>query len=94
MSEWTNKLNKIRHLQASPNIVNRFGGGSGSGGGGGGSSYSSSSSSGGGSGGGGGGYKGVSVSSFSHSNGDGTSRRGAQTTVNDNGKVTTYSVHS
>nr|XP_016923802.1 keratin, type I cytoskeletal 9 isoform X2 [Drosophila suzukii]XP_016923810.1 keratin, type I cytoskeletal 9 isoform X2 [Drosophila suzukii] len=79
---------------ASPNIVNRFGGGSGSGGGGGGSSYSSSSSSGGGSGGGGGGYKGVSVSSFSHSNGDGTSRRGAQTTVNDNGKVTTYSVHS
>ncbi|XP_037708938.1 loricrin isoform X1 [Drosophila subpulchrella] len=74
---------------ASPNIVNRFGGGSG-----GGSSYSGSSSSGGGSGGGGGGYKGVSVSSFSHSNGDGTSRRGAQTTVNDNGKVTTYSVHS
>uniref|UniRef100_A0A6P4DZD7 Loricrin isoform X2 n=1 Tax=Drosophila rhopaloa TaxID=1041015 RepID=A0A6P4DZD7_DRORH len=76
---------------ASPNIVNRFGGGSGSGGG---SSYSSSSSSGGGSGGGGGGYKGVSVSSYSHSNGDGTSRRGAQTTVNDNGKVTSYSVHS
>ncbi|XP_020804753.1 loricrin isoform X2 [Drosophila serrata] len=74
---------------ASPNIVNRFGGGSG-----GGSSYSSSSSSGGGSGGGGGGYKGVSVSSYSHSNGDGTSRRGAQTTVNDNGKVTSYSVHS
>ncbi|KAH8281532.1 hypothetical protein KR054_001244 [Drosophila jambulina] len=72
---------------ASPNIVNRFGGGSG-----GGSSYSSSSSSGGG--GGGGGYKGVSVSSYSHSNGDGTSRRGAQTTVNDNGKVTSYSVHS
>ncbi|KAH8334647.1 hypothetical protein KR059_012756 [Drosophila kikkawai] len=75
---------------ASPNIVNRFGGGSS---GGGGSSYSSSSSSGGGSG-GGGGYKGVSVSSYSHSNGDGTSRRGAQTTVNDNGKVTSYSVHS
>ncbi|XP_017050553.1 ATP-dependent RNA helicase A isoform X1 [Drosophila ficusphila] len=73
---------------ASPNIVNRFGGGSG-----GGSSFSSSSSSGGGSG-GGGGYKGVSVSSYSHSNGDGTSRRGAQTTVNDNGKVTSYSVHS
>ncbi|KMY90978.1 heterogeneous nuclear ribonucleoprotein A3 homolog 2 isoform X2 [Drosophila simulans] len=73
---------------ASPNIVNRFGGGSG-----GGSSFSSSSSSGGG-GGGGGGYKGVSVSSFSHSNGDGTSRRGAQTTVNDNGKITSYSVHS
>ncbi|XP_052851908.1 uncharacterized protein LOC128261964 isoform X2 [Drosophila gunungcola] len=72
---------------ASPNIVNRFGGGSG-----GGSSHSSSSSSGGG--GGGGGYKGVSVSSYSHSNGDGTSRRGAQTTVNDNGKVTSYSVHS
>ncbi|XP_032598174.1 RNA-binding protein FUS isoform X2 [Drosophila grimshawi] len=44
--------------------------------------------------GGGGGYKGVSVSSFSTSNGDGTSRRGAQTTVNDNGKVTSYSVHS
>ncbi|KAH8352253.1 hypothetical protein KR084_002994 [Drosophila pseudotakahashii] len=75
---------------ASPNIVNRFGGGSG----GGGSSFSSSSSSGGGGGGGGGGYKGVSVSSYSHSNGDGTSRRGAQTTVNDNGKVTSYSVHS
>ncbi|EDW90403.1 glycine, alanine and asparagine-rich protein isoform X1 [Drosophila yakuba] len=74
---------------ASPNIVNRFGGGSG-----GGSSFSSSSSSGGGGGGGGGGYKGVSVSSYSHSNGDGTSRRGAQTTVNDNGKVTSYSVHS
>ncbi|KAH8324627.1 hypothetical protein KR074_012539 [Drosophila pseudoananassae] len=73
---------------ASPNIVNRFGGGSG-----GGSSYSSSSSSSGG-GGGGGGYKGVSVSSFSQSNGDGTSRRGAQTTVNDNGKITSYSVHS
>ncbi|KAH8415018.1 hypothetical protein KR215_011073 [Drosophila sulfurigaster] len=65
---------------ASPNIVNRFG------------SSSSSSSSGGG--GGGGGYKGVSVSSFSSSNGDGTSRRGAQTTINDNGKVTSYSVHS
>ncbi|KAH8412572.1 hypothetical protein KR009_003174 [Drosophila setifemur] len=64
---------------ASPNIVNRFG---------------SSSSSGGGGGGGGGGYKGVSVSSYSHSNGDGTSRRGAQTTVNDNGKVTSYSVNS
>ncbi|BFF94050.1 glycine-rich protein DOT1 [Drosophila madeirensis] len=46
------------------------------------------------SGGGGGGYKGVSVSSYSHSNGDGTSRRGAQTTVNDNGKVTSYSTHS
>ncbi|XP_033150720.1 uncharacterized protein LOC108608321 isoform X2 [Drosophila busckii] len=46
------------------------------------------------SGGGGGGYKGVSVSSFSSSNGDGTSRRGAQTTINDNGKVTSYSVHS
>ncbi|XP_039481343.1 heterogeneous nuclear ribonucleoprotein A3 homolog 2 isoform X2 [Drosophila santomea] len=74
---------------ASPNIVNRFGGGSG-----GGSSFSSSSSSGEGGGGGGGGYKGVSVSSYSHSNGDGTSRRGAQTTVNDNGKVTSYSVHS
>ncbi|KAM8714915.1 hypothetical protein ACLKA7_002030 [Drosophila subpalustris] len=44
--------------------------------------------------GGGGGYKGVSVSSFSTSNGDGTSRRGAQTTINDNGKVTSYSVHS
>ncbi|EDW55746.1 keratin, type I cytoskeletal 9 isoform X1 [Drosophila sechellia] len=73
---------------ASPNIVNRFGGGSG-----GGSSFSSSSSSGLG-GGSGGGYKGVSVSSFSHSNGDGTSRRGAQTTVNDNGKITSYSVHS
>ncbi|XP_017857832.1 PREDICTED: uncharacterized protein LOC108610320 isoform X2 [Drosophila arizonae] len=43
---------------------------------------------------GGGGYKGVSVSSYSSSNGDGTSRRGAQTTVNDNGKVTSYSVHS
>ncbi|EDW27284.1 GL21111 [Drosophila persimilis] len=57
---------------ASPNIVNRFGGGSSSGGG----------------------YKGVSVSSYSHSNGDGTSRRGAQTTVNDNGKVTSYSTHS
>jgi len=68
--------------QASPNIVNRFG-----------ESFSSSSSSGGG-GGSGGGYKGVSVSSFSHSNGDGTSRRGAQTTVNDNGKITSYSVHS
>ncbi|XP_022229932.1 loricrin isoform X1 [Drosophila obscura] len=47
-----------------------------------------------GGGGGGGGYKGVSVSSYSHSNGDGTSRRGAQTTVNDNGKVTSYSTHS
>lgn len=43
---------------------------------------------------GGGGFKGVSVSSFSSSNGDGTSRRGAQTTINDNGKVTSYSVHS
>ncbi|KPU73216.1 uncharacterized protein Dana_GF15198, isoform B [Drosophila ananassae] len=74
---------------ASPNIVNRFGGGSGSGGG-----FSSSSSSSSGGGGGGGGYKGVSVSSFSQSNGDGTSRRGAQTTVNDNGKITSYSVHS
>lgn len=69
--------------QATPNIVNRFGGGSSSG-----SSYGS------GSGSGGGGYKGVSVSSFSSSNGDGTSRRGAQTTINDNGKVTSYSVHS
>ncbi|KRF77915.1 uncharacterized protein Dvir_GJ17980, isoform B [Drosophila virilis] len=68
---------------ATPNIVNRFGGGSGS-----------SSSYGSGSGSGGGGYKGVSVSSFSSSNGDGTSRRGAQTTINDNGKVTSYSVHS
>ncbi|KAH8403124.1 hypothetical protein KR222_005699 [Zaprionus bogoriensis] len=68
--------------QATPNIVNRFG------------SSSSSSSSGGGGGGSGGGYKGVSVSSFSSSNGDGTSRRGAQTTINDNGKVTSYSVHS
>ncbi|KAH8273867.1 hypothetical protein KR044_002412 [Drosophila immigrans] len=65
---------------ASPNIVNRFG--------------SSSSTSSNGGGGGGGGYKGVSVSSFSSSNGDGTSRRGAQTTINDNGKVTSYSVHS
>ncbi|XP_068145297.1 probable GH family 25 lysozyme 3 isoform X1 [Drosophila tropicalis] len=74
-----------------PNIVNRFGGSSS---GGGGYSSSSSSSSSGGGGGGGGGYKGVSVSSFSQSNGDGTSRRGAQTTVNDNGKVTSYSVHS
>ncbi|XP_034474378.1 RNA-binding protein FUS isoform X2 [Drosophila innubila] len=63
---------------ATPNIVNRFGASSSSGGG----------------GGGGGGYKGVSVSSFSTSNGDGTSRRGAQTTINDNGKVTSYSVHS
>ncbi|XP_030377391.1 RNA-binding protein FUS isoform X1 [Scaptodrosophila lebanonensis] len=54
--------------------------------------FGGSSSSGGG--GGGGGYKGVSVSSFSTSNGDGTSRRGAQTTINDNGKVTSYSVHS
>ncbi|ALC39977.1 CG17549 [Drosophila busckii] len=62
-------------LQATPNIVNRFGGSTSSGGG-------------------GGGYKGVSVSSFSSSNGDGTSRRGAQTTINDNGKVTSYSVHS
>ncbi|EDW75411.1 uncharacterized protein Dwil_GK23840, isoform A [Drosophila willistoni] len=72
-----------------PNIVNRFGGSSSGGGG-----YSSSSSSSSGGGGGGGGYKGVSVSSYSQSNGDGTSRRGAQTTVNDNGKVTSYSVHS
>ncbi|KAL7739894.1 hypothetical protein ACLKA6_003380 [Drosophila palustris] len=54
--------------------------------------FGASSSTGGG--GGGGGYKGVSVSSFSSSNGDGTSRRGAQTTINDNGKVTSYSVHS
>ncbi|XP_064547629.1 uncharacterized protein LOC135434838 isoform X1 [Drosophila montana] len=66
---------------ATPNIVNRFGGDSGSS-----SSYGGS--------GGGGGYKGVSVSSFSSSNGDGSSRRGAQTTINDNGKVTSYSVHS
>lgn len=44
-----------------------------------------------------GGYKGVSVSSFSSSsdiNGQKTSHRGAQTTINDNGKVTTYRVHS
>lgn len=44
-----------------------------------------------------GGYKGVSVSSFSSSsdiNGKRTGVRGAQTTVNDNGKITTYSVHS
>ncbi|XP_020713053.1 uncharacterized protein LOC101454084 isoform X1 [Ceratitis capitata] len=44
-----------------------------------------------------GGYKGVSVSSFSSSsdiNGQKTSRRGAQTTINDNGKVTTYRVQS
>lgn len=44
-----------------------------------------------------GGYKGVSVSSFSSSsdiNGQKTSQRGAQTTINDNGKVTTYRVHS
>uniref|UniRef100_A0A034W8A5 Uncharacterized protein n=1 Tax=Bactrocera dorsalis TaxID=27457 RepID=A0A034W8A5_BACDO len=40
-----------------------------------------------------GGYKGVSVSSFSSSsdiNGQKTSQRGAQTTINDNGKITTY----
>ncbi|XP_037960148.1 uncharacterized protein LOC119689396 isoform X1 [Teleopsis dalmanni] len=44
-----------------------------------------------------GGYKGVSVSSFSSSSdvdGKRTNYRGAQTTINDNGKVTTYRVHS
>ncbi|XP_073824357.1 uncharacterized protein isoform X4 [Musca autumnalis] len=44
-----------------------------------------------------GGYKGVSVSSYSTSsdvNGKRTSMRGAQTTINDNGKITTYKVHS
>ncbi|XP_065357583.1 uncharacterized protein LOC135951789 isoform X1 [Calliphora vicina] len=44
-----------------------------------------------------GGYKGVSVSSFSSSsdvNGKKTSHRGAQTTINDNGRVTTYKVNS
>ncbi|XP_018790632.1 PREDICTED: uncharacterized protein LOC108970008 isoform X3 [Bactrocera latifrons] len=44
-----------------------------------------------------GGYKGVSVSSFSSSsdiNGQKTSQRGAQTTINDNGKITTYRVQS
>ncbi|XP_053958129.1 uncharacterized protein LOC128863160 isoform X2 [Anastrepha ludens] len=44
-----------------------------------------------------GGFKGVSVSSFSSSSdvdGQKTSRRGAQTTINDNGKITTYRVHS
>ncbi|XP_067621946.1 uncharacterized protein [Eurosta solidaginis] len=44
-----------------------------------------------------GGYKGVSVSSFSSSsdiNGQKTSHRAAQTTINDNGKVTTYRVQS
>lgn len=78
VSEWLLQLAIawLKHFpfpQATPNIVNRFGGPSSSGGG---------------------GFKGVSVSSFSSSNGDGTSRRGAQTTINDNGKVTSYSVHS
>ncbi|XP_054743442.1 uncharacterized protein LOC129248049 isoform X3 [Anastrepha obliqua] len=44
-----------------------------------------------------GGFKGVSVSSFSSSSdidGQKTSRRGAQTTINDNGKITTYRVQS
>jgi len=44
-----------------------------------------------------GGYKGVSVSSYSSSadvDGKRTGVRGAQTTVNDNGKITTYSTHS
>nr|XP_014098616.1 shematrin-like protein 2 isoform X4 [Bactrocera oleae]XP_036232298.1 shematrin-like protein 2 isoform X4 [Bactrocera oleae] len=44
-----------------------------------------------------GGYKGVSVSSFSSSsdiNGQKSSQRGAQTTINDNGKITTYRVQS
>ncbi|XP_075151490.1 uncharacterized protein LOC142225588 isoform X2 [Haematobia irritans] len=44
-----------------------------------------------------GGFKGVSVSSYSTSsdvNGKRTSHRGAQTTINDNGKVTTYKTHS
>ncbi|XP_055916419.1 uncharacterized protein DDB_G0282077 isoform X1 [Eupeodes corollae] len=52
---------------------------------------------GGSSGGGGGGYRGVSVSSYSSSsdvNGKKTNQRGASTTINDNGKVTTYRVHS
>ncbi|XP_037809500.1 uncharacterized protein LOC119602188 isoform X2 [Lucilia sericata] len=44
-----------------------------------------------------GGYKGVSVSSYSSSsdiNGKKTSNRGSQTTINDNGRITTYKVHS
>ncbi|XP_013104954.1 uncharacterized protein LOC106085299 isoform X2 [Stomoxys calcitrans] len=44
-----------------------------------------------------GGYKGVSVSSYSSSsdvNGKRTNYRGAQTTINDNGKITTYKVQS
>ncbi|XP_017472737.1 PREDICTED: uncharacterized protein LOC108363779 isoform X2 [Rhagoletis zephyria] len=44
-----------------------------------------------------GGFKGVSVSSFSSSsdiNGKKMSQRGAQTTINDNGKITTYRVQS
>jgi len=52
---------------------------------------------GGGSSGGPGGYQGVSVSSFATSadvNGKKTGSRGAQTTINDNGKVTTYRVHN
>lgn len=48
-------------------------------------------------GGGGGGFRGVSVSSYSSSsdvNGKRTNQRGASTTINDNGKVSTYHVHS
>lgn len=44
-----------------------------------------------------GGFKGVSVSSFSTSSdidGKKTSHRGSQTTINDNGKITTYKVES
>uniref|UniRef100_T1PBZ5 Vitamin B12 dependent methionine synthase n=1 Tax=Musca domestica TaxID=7370 RepID=T1PBZ5_MUSDO len=44
-----------------------------------------------------GGFKGVSVSSYSSSsdvNGKRTSNRGAQTTINDNGRITTYKVNS
>ncbi|KAI8119416.1 hypothetical protein CVS40_9189 [Lucilia cuprina] len=44
-----------------------------------------------------GGYKGVSVSSYSSSsdiNGKKTSNRGSQTTINDNGRITTYKVNS
>ncbi|XP_055839037.1 RNA-binding protein FUS isoform X2 [Episyrphus balteatus] len=67
-----------------PNIDTRF-------------SDDSDTGNGGGSGGGGGGYRGVSVSSYSSSsdvNGKKTNQRGASTTINDNGKVTTYRVHS